>query len=698
MRKCLDTFFNEIVKALSIIICSVFVTMGIVSHIRIDIYENAYVIRNNPIISILIWSAVLLLLFIVFKGSKFIELSKGRVFWVTLVIGIIWVLISQNKPTDDADHCMRVAEELLDGILNSFKPGEYLDVWRQQYFLVLFMCVLTILGGVYNYILFQVLNALIFAWMCSELYAVISEKNIHFANFQFIVLLLCFPIWMSVTYVYGNLIGMSLGVIALIYQYRFLKTAKKSYAVASSVLICIAILFKMFALIYFIAMIVVYIWSFIVDRKKSRLLWGLLCILMLFSFNKMVDVVMSEASDHTISDKGGTSLFASIVMGMDIHEEDTNPGWYNGYNVYTYFDSEYDSGKTYERNKDDFQWVIYRLIHTPDDYVAAHFKKSMTVWNEPTFDVLYRMRIDNSSGVERYSRGYADLIADSGKLHRVLILFLGCFQTLIYLSALLFVVMFFKESEHLELGGLITFIGGVLFLIFWEGKSEYALFFFTPLIVYSAYGLFRIIELIFNKELFKKCLQIKSKILEKNSIIYIIDAIIIVVCLGVTLIFVPSTSDEDSWDEYIMQHTYIQPGKYDLINVGYDSPNAIVSNVFVNFNRMYGTEWAYVIMDNSDRHYLKFQDWKTIDRNGVGKYCGILNSDYYDLLKYDNDNPYYLIEEDSDCHWIIYKENSGYLIKLYSNQNMVWTYDNDSNIVVLKPYEEGNMNQIWKLK
>ena len=57
-----------------------------------------------------------------------------------------------------------------------------------------------------------------------------------------------------------------------------------------------------------------------------------------------------------------------------------------------------------------------------------------------------------------------------------------------------------------------------------------------------------------------------------------------------------------------------------------------------------------------------------------------------------------MLDNADNYTWHIVQLDYGeYLIKWWADQNKVWTYDKESDSIVLKDYSEGDLNQIWLL-
>lgn len=660
--------------------------MGFFSQVRIDFNERAYLISNNPVIMCGGIVCIILAIMLFCRIAQKNVLTPNIVFGIVLVLGMFWIMISQNIPSDDSEHCLRIAEELADGITHSFDAGQYMDTCRQQFGLVLYMYVLTLIGGSYNHLLFQAINALLVALMCRESYAYICEYNIgesenpaQIANLSLLLFIIYVPFWMSVSYVYGNIPGLALAVIAVIFELRFLKTDRRKYAVWAMLLIAISIALKMFYLIFLIAMIIIYIWNFIEQKKAAKLIWAVATIAAYIVVSLLVSAVINGISGGLVRENGGYSLFGTMAMGLNLDEEQTNPGWYDAYNVESYYESGYDKSQADIVCKEKLGQIFDNACDNPVSYIKLFVRKNHTVWNEATFDVFYRNRITEASELSSHAGWYDALITDSGRLHRVILLLLDCLQVVIYFGAIIFCISSAGRKKYTDLIGLIVFIGGVLFISIWEAKSEYALCYFLPLLVYSARGYDILYKLISQKNI--------KALLAKNSIV---GGCVAALSVVLSLVLMPHFNDEEQWNTYINEHYYISAGDYTLVSLG--SGESVHPGLYVEYSPVFETNWAYVFYDNSSRAYFTFKNWDEIDRSAFDRMMATADETVQVADTNEAGDRYY------DDHWVVERSNGGYLIRWFANQNKVWTWDRDAQTIRLLDYAEGDLNQIWELK
>lgn len=676
MKNKFDVFAYNLIKILSVFILSSFIFMGLLTRVRIDDTEKAYMVSGGYLKLGLCMLVVLMVIYALLKFSEKIRLTPNIVFGIVMIVGIIWVMVAQNEPTDDASYCLKIAEELTDGISYSFIKGQYLDTWRQQYPLVLLLCLFTLIGGSFNYLLFQMFNVLLLALMFRETYAVVSKKSVSIANTSFVLMMLYTPIWISATYAYGNVIGMALGIMAVLRLIRYLENEENRnirYSVEAIILIGFACAFKTFNLIFLIAIVAVFIWDLITDRKRwLNLLLMVAAVASFVLINSLSTMIIRGIVGDEYRPNGGVPMISSIVMGMDINAEDTNPGWYSAYNINTYFDSDCDSDKASEKSKSDLDEVINKALSNPVGYLKALSKKNHTVWNEPTFDMLYRNRITSPSGLRHHSAWYVNLVSPTGTINQIMMLFLSGIQIMAYLGTLLFALIKLKNTNRVWLTPLIGFLGAVMFICFWEAKSEYIFEYFVPLIVYGVAG-------------FESIKDDQSFVL-KNMRGYLPSVIVIALAAIAVVAFGRFTNNNDEWDENISTHYYLAQGNYDLTLS--NSKEAVFENVYIDFDIM-NSAWSYVIYTNDDRHYFEFLNWDEIDRDSFQRLAATDSA--VQTCEKEETSPEHF-------HWVLRKTDGGFIIKWFDEQNKVWTFDENTGIILLKDYKEGNANQIWSIK
>ena len=234
---------------------------------------------------------------------------------------------------------------------------------------------------------------------------------------------------------------------------------------------------------------------------------------------------------------------------MGMQEGERCEGWHNKYNQDSYRDANYNSDVQKEVVLKD---IIERLdVFKNDKEYALKFysRKIISQWNNPTFEAFYGMDID-------YGYGFQYRFGDDYKYSRYFEPFLNLYfetriqnilnieQSLVVFGCLLYVLSFFlrKDKNMEEMLLPLCFIGGFLFLIIWEAKAQYALFYYVILFLYAILG-YR--EFIVN--------------LNKETVVHNKKGLLISICVCILLIITNSvlfdkdylSNDNVAYKEYV---------------------------------------------------------------------------------------------------------------------------------------------------
>lgn len=174
----------------------------------------------------------------------------------------------------------------------------------------------------------------------------------------------------------------------------------------------------------------------------------------------------------------GIPMTAWITMGLQ--DGKAAPGWYNGYNNGVYIDNEYDYDRTQEAVMEEMKRIVLGYPKDIGASVSFFVKKVSSQWNNPTFQSLWILE-------ERSGRGGVDWLLQGGGRYAYTF-WVNILQTWILVGVFLYAVMRFKKSTVEELVLPVTFLGGVLFHLFWEAEGLYAILYFPLLLPLAVCG------------------------------------------------------------------------------------------------------------------------------------------------------------------------------------------------------------------
>jgi hypothetical protein len=271
--------------------------------------------------------------------------------------------------------------------------------------------------------------------------------------------------------------------------------------VISTVFALIAYLLKANYEIAIIAMIIILILDFLkrIDLKNLVFI-TLLMIVIMFSY-KILYFGIEIITGYEVND--GIPMITYIAMGMDQKPISRNSGWYGETtNVETiYHASGFSSEDTKNVSKMMINNRLKYFVEHPVIAIKFYQDKICSTWLEPAFQTLwwaepleaYPGMSDEYKEYVTNNKFYQNIMV--GNAHNILIRYLDFFENMIFITAIVSIIVSFKEKVIVKKYVLIIgFIGGFLFHILWETKCIYVLPFFILLMPYSANGLTIIFE------------------------------------------------------------------------------------------------------------------------------------------------------------------------------------------------------------
>ena len=496
---------NGVLKLYKTVVMGLFVTilfwLGIfsacsTSYMRADVSELTYFVEDNVWINlaaiVIVIAAAVLLKSIPVVGEYVSCVNKDedrflkirRILLLTgLGIAVFWVLSTQYRPGADQAQVQKAAYMLHIKDYSLFAPDGYLAKYPNQLGLLWFSYLFSLVFGSYNYLVFQLMNA-VGVVVIGKTLAEISGHCGCKRTVQLLVILfsiLFFPLTMYSSFVYGNVLGLACSLNAIEREILFFKKKRKRDLFLSTILIIFAVQLKSNYLIFLIGMLIYAIVESMMQKKIKWLLISLLFLGCNAAAGTAVMTVSEQVSGYELDQ--GASPWSWIAMGLQ--EGKRAPGWYNGYNSHSYKESGYDSAIQEEMAKENIFESIERFAEDKEEALRFFTRKTASQWNNPTFQSFWNVQV-RSAGVEQ-SEWSRDLINGRGAI--LCAEFLNLLQFIILSGAVLFCVNG-REGKNMEqmLVLAMIFIGGFVFHMFWEAKCQYTISYFVLLIPFAAAG------------------------------------------------------------------------------------------------------------------------------------------------------------------------------------------------------------------
>ncbi len=497
VHKIIGNIYRIAVELFSTAIFSLLILLSVVStcYIASDSNEVTYFCRNNFLINFIFLLCIIIVIVLykrLFKERLEILLKDdakfNRVRYILLGIifgiSIIWVIISQVVPGSDQLDVMSCAYKLRHEEYNMLEPGGYLDLWRNQLGLTMVEYYFGKVFGDYNIIGFQLLNCvgvLLFYKKVEDILELLG-----FDRLVQILTLVCgiifIPFIMYTAFVYGNIWSMALAIAAFDSELRFLQTHSWRRLSLSVLFVSVAYQVKNNVLIILIAMI---IYALVISLKdKDSFLRGIVyvvtCCIIFVVISKIPSLLLEKKTGYTLNQ--GVSPWAFVAMGLQ--DDGTAPGWYNGYNHATYIENNCITELQERQAKEEVK-ERFNLFIEDSHYTFEFFsKKIASMWTEPTYQAFWICQIRNHR--VNYPAWLDDFMG-VGNYTKVASL-LGNFQLFLFFGCMIWLLLEPKETFVRNSFFILCIVGGFLFHLFWEAKSQYSITYVVLMIPMALQG------------------------------------------------------------------------------------------------------------------------------------------------------------------------------------------------------------------
>lgn len=497
------TFWINICCLIIMICFSAFIITNMICSLFQTAYMELYLDTEKPLYrgDSPFWLAAITIVFL--YGCKFgiekkkitdelcIYMERIALIWTTAICFIFIVLFRVHVACDSAA-VSDAAIEFLNKDFSAFSGDGYLVYYPHQLGFISFLMIIYYLFGENNFLVIQCINVIFILCMVYYFHR-ISEELFHDLKSRLFTSILCmcmFPVFLMSTFIYGDIPGLGLAVMAVYYIIRFLNSGNRKAILPATLSLSIAILFKNNNLIILVAVVMLLLLKFIKTKDRYALLFILVIFLSIKVLNATIDVYFITISGLDRLPEGIPKI-AWIAMGLQRNEYLEN-GWYNSYNWNVYGSNLYDPVKTTAECLSSVKESVQNFVRVPLSAVEFFARKFVSQWNDPTFH--------SQLIVEWYSRHRNDhsnlakfMIYGNGRT--ILGEFMNWYHSLVLLGSSVFAVLNVKKGNLAVILIPLCVLGGYLFHLIWEAKGRYGLGYFILCIPIAAWGLGKISEL-----------------------------------------------------------------------------------------------------------------------------------------------------------------------------------------------------------
>ncbi len=452
--------------------------------LEVVIYYN-----DDPFSNIIIMLYAMVLFFVFISKAKNIPLKAELLFvsvW-TIVIGCIWVKSSMVAPSEDS---FMVTNASMEFAKDNFSPIEdrYFKNYSFQLGYVLFNEIIIRIANIFteveNMLFIEFLNVFFLAGTYNAIILIndrlFNDKRIRHLT-VFILLFSIQPIIFCV-FTYGIIPGLMFSVFAVYFEIIYIQENKKCFAVLSALFIAIAVMIKSNYTIVLIAMMAI-MFVKLFSRKKfiSDIIYMICAVTVALSVSPLVKSFYEHRSGIELGDS--IPYISWIAMGLN--EGEMAPGWYNyGYTTANFEIHNFNAESAGKASSENVKERIKYFSDYPQYRNDFFYKKMVSQWNETSYQSIWNNKIRNSYGEKGK---IASWVCNEGE--GSVKLYMDIYTQLIFLSVFAGTLYCLKNKNFLSVIFPLIILGGILYHLISEAKSQYAIPYFIIMTGFAPYGI-----------------------------------------------------------------------------------------------------------------------------------------------------------------------------------------------------------------
>lgn len=439
-----------------------------------------------------------------------------------ILLGLIWIFAVTSIPAADSANIFETASQAAKGnytSLNDFTNFYNKDFYGgysyynfypfQLGFVLISEFILRIFGSDSSMPI-QVVNVLAtgaaYLGLAKITKLLFKRKSIEFA--AIFLLAICFQPILFCTFVYGNTLGMCLGIWACFFLIKYFQTNNWKLLFPCGILLVLSTIAKYNNMIYLVAFVIMLIVHTVKHKKWQSVAFALAICIATVGSSSLIIASYEARSGATLAN--GVSQILYLDMGMQ--ESGRAPGWYTTTGLQIYLQNQFDDEAA---NKAALKQIGERLETFGNDaeYTFDFYsKKILSQWNEPTFESIWVSKVKGHE-VE-ITNGLADWIYNKS-LGQLLELHFGLYMRVLYVLFAVGIYMLFikKKTDICTVLLPLVIMGGFGYHFLCEAKSQYILTYIPLIIPTAAYALNKILFGDYSKlkNLFNKINEIPGK-------------------------------------------------------------------------------------------------------------------------------------------------------------------------------------------
>ena len=514
------------------------VFMNFVNRAYMPLNSKEHMEYNHVSIPFILFFLVLLILFIVSLRKKFLRYISPQVVASISALFYLWtglVLIYRVDPAirADAKFCFEAAVGFLNNDYSSLERGGYLFENAHQIGFVLYEMLLAHISQDIRFVYFiNLVLTLVNNLLIVRLTSIMTGENEEAIKLASLLSLLFLPQLYFILFGYNQTISITLMLLSSVMLGRFLRQHGIPSMLFMIITAYLAVCVRGNASIFIIAECIIILLHYLRRkaaakkklRKRSenpdyrysnepvpaprRNRLCLMALILLLTAFVLSGPTMRLAGERVTGQEMPQQLPKHMWIAMGMQGGDLAPGWYNGYIYRTYRNNDYNMALTSEMAKQEISDRIQVFAGNPGLMLFFYSQKIISTWCEPTFESVWSGPLEDMN--QHIDGKLLHALYTGGKPYSVYCNYCALINLPLYIGAAIGAFALLtglirtrtknrnkkdRRSKVLSPACLdmllfpaLFLIGGFLFHILWETKSQYAMVYIYMLIPLTSFG------------------------------------------------------------------------------------------------------------------------------------------------------------------------------------------------------------------
>ncbi|MBO4877400.1 MAG: glycosyltransferase family 39 protein [Ruminococcus sp.] len=455
-------------------------------------YENFIFNCDSIIINLISLAAGTMLCFIAIPRMKKLSYGKKQLFlvlWI-MVIGCIWVHSAQSKPSYDSLYVSEAGYKFAHDNYEvlTVKEASYFQYYPYQLGICFLYEIIFRIFGLFSnketYLPIEYVNVAMLA-VSEMLIAAINRRifrDRRVTDLTFLLLMFCVPPILISNFTYGIIPGLMFALIAVYSLIRYFESNALQWLLFTFLPAAVAVMLKANCIIFVVAIAAVVI-ARMPERKKY--LMDILLVITVFVTSLFIQHGVCFMYYERAGILPNDSVPFSSYIAMGLSDNPAGPGWNNQKYTFILF---MENGN----NETESKAALSEIIHKRIGYFARHpyytrnffTRKFLSQWNDTTYEGIWNSQVRPTY---RERGALAEWVCGPGEYPMKR--YMDKYAQIVFAAVLAGVVSSFRRKRLLELFFPLVILGGMLFHLISEAKSQYALPYFIMMSGYAAFGM-----------------------------------------------------------------------------------------------------------------------------------------------------------------------------------------------------------------